>query len=100
MQKFRLIAVLSIALAPMTAVADEADGEVLYGCDDGNNLRVRFDSKEAVVVLPQGEAVTLPQRPSGSGFWYSNGRHEMRGKGDEMQFAVGRRVPVSCHRKS
>ena len=35
-------------------------------------------------------------QPSGSGFAYGDGRHNLRGKGDALTLEVGRRVPLQC----
>ena len=31
-----------------------------------------------------------------SGIWYSTPQYELRGKGDEAEWTVGRRVPTRC----
>ncbi|MEF7617163.1 MliC family protein [Aquincola sp. MAHUQ-54] len=69
---------------------------VVYDCEDGLQLRVRFASDRAEVALPDGTVLTLPQQPAASGIWYSSGQHELRGKGREARWTVGRRIPTNC----
>jgi len=71
---------------------------VAYACDDGTVLRVRFDNEDglAEVTLPDGGQLRLPQQRAASGIWYATPQHELRGKGDEARWTVGRRVPVAC----
>lgn len=70
--------------------------DIKYACDDGTALTVTFSETTADVTLADGVKVSLPQQPAASGFWYSNGRYELRGKGEELQFAIGRMAPVTC----
>jgi membrane-bound inhibitor of C-type lysozyme len=52
-----------------------------YACKlAGERLVVRFDSGDARLLMPDGERVTLYQIPAESGFRFSNGRLELRGK--------------------
>jgi membrane-bound inhibitor of C-type lysozyme len=88
-----LISLLLFSLAPALA-AQAAD--IRYACDNGTGLVVAFSEASAEITLPDGVKVSLPQQVSGSGFWYSNGRYELRGKGEEAQFAIGRMTPVNC----
>ncbi len=52
--------------------------------------------RNVAVLLRNGDAVELPQRPSGSGFVYSNGPNTIRGKGRELKVEIGRMVPIQC----
>jgi membrane-bound inhibitor of C-type lysozyme len=88
-----LISLTALYFAPALA-AQAAD--INYACENGTALIVAFSEKAADVTLPDGAKVSLPQQASGSGFWYSNGRYELRGKGEEAQFAIGRMAPVPC----
>lgn len=90
---FLLPALLLTACAtPMSSQPEPVD----FSCADGTTLRVVFVDETARVSLPGGEQLVLPQQVSGSGFRYGTPRHELRGKGDEIQWTVGRRVPLSC----
>ncbi len=92
------IAVLFAGLVPSAAIAD-ADGiHVVYDCADDTTLTVVFrqDPYEAVVDLPDGSVMTLPGAASGSGFYYTNGRYGLRGKGNEAMWEIGRMVPIDC----
>ncbi len=88
-----LISLILFSLAP-TLAAQAAD--IRYACENGTALIVAFSENAAEISLPDGAKVSLPQQVSASGFWYSNGRYELRGKGEEAQFAIGRMAPVPC----
>lgn len=68
----------------------------VYACEGGVQLQVRFVRNAAWVTMPDGSTIELPQRPSGSGFWYGTPRHALRGKGREAQWTVGRAMPLQC----
>lgn len=69
---------------------------VVYACEDGTTLTVRFVQDAAYVSTGNGDEITLPQQRAASGIWYSTPQHELRGKGDDAEWTVGRRVPVKC----
>ncbi|MFN3364404.1 MAG: MliC family protein, partial [Allorhizobium sp.] len=88
------LALAATALFLLPAESRAAD--IKYACEDGTTLTVAFSEAQAEVTIPDGSKVSLPQQPAASGFWYSNGRFELRGKGEELQFAIGRMAPVTC----
>ena len=88
-----LVSLILFSLTP-TFAAHAAD--IRYSCDNGTALIVAFSEAAAEITLPDGVKATLPQQVSASGFWYSNGRYELRGKGEEAHFAIGRMTPVNC----
>ncbi|MFN7091899.1 MAG: MliC family protein [Allorhizobium sp.] len=88
------LALAATALFLLPAESRAAD--IKYACEDGTTLTVAFSEAQAEVTIPHGSKVSLPQQPAASGFWYSNGRYELRGKGEELQFAIGRMAPVTC----
>jgi membrane-bound inhibitor of C-type lysozyme len=69
-----------------------------YGCDDGTGLAVVFDQAAgtARVKLGDGNEIVLPRAEAGSGFFYTNGKYGLRGKGEEARWEVGRKAPVMC----
>ena len=71
---------------------------VHYHCEqDLEPLEIRFypDQDKAELVL-NGEVMELPQQRAASGFWYSNDRYTVRGKGKELWLEIGRRAPIEC----
>ncbi|MEX6725850.1 MliC family protein [Parapedomonas caeni] len=68
------------------------------GADAQSALRlvVAFKDEHAEVTLPDGTRLTLPQQRAASGFWYATPRHELRGKGQEATWTVGRAAPLAC----
>lgn len=69
-------------------------GPLVYSCEDGLSLRVRFAAAGAHVTLPSGEEVFLAQR--GAQDSYASAQHELTGAGDAATWKTGRRVPVAC----
>jgi membrane-bound inhibitor of C-type lysozyme len=72
--------------------------KVRYACAGGEGLVVEFavDRTSVRIVPVNGTAIVLPIQPSGSGFRYADARHELRGKGAEAMWVVGRRAPLRC----
>ncbi|WP_439534292.1 MliC family protein [Polymorphobacter sp.] len=86
------------ATSPARPVAPNpvAPINVVFECERGTRLGVRFEDEMAVVDTGDGVALRLPQQPSGSGFRYGTPRHMMVGKGDNLTWTVGRMVPEDC----
>lgn len=96
---FRLALVtsaLAAGLLAACAMPPTSPAAVRYGCDDGSALRVQFEADAALVTLPDGNALRLPQQPVASGIWYATPQYTLRGKGDEATWTVGRRTPLAC----
>jgi membrane-bound inhibitor of C-type lysozyme len=92
-----ILAGLALATTAFLILPPESRAsEIKYACDSGTVLTVTFSEAKAELTLPDGLKVSLPQQQAASGFWYSDGRYELRGKGEELQFAVGRMAPVTC----
>lgn len=93
-------ALLAIALAagPRDAAADVINA--VFECEGGLRLIVVFDNDKdppvAVVTIEGQEPQTLPIARSGSGYYYSNGRYGLRGKGEEAMWEIGRMKPIDC----
>ncbi len=96
MRRHFLAGLASLILFHLASTLSAQAADIRYACDNGTVLTVAFSEAAANVTLPDGAKVSLPQQVSGSGFWYSNGRYELRGKGDEAQFAIGRMAPANC----
>jgi membrane-bound inhibitor of C-type lysozyme len=73
-----------------------ADPHATYRCEDGSDFFVRFSGDTAYVTLSDGTRHSLPQQRAASGIWYSSGRYDLRGKGREAMWTVGRKVGVKC----
>jgi len=70
---------------------------VTYSCDRGPGLTVVYERRAARIVTPGDDrGILLPQKRSGSGFFYQSATHSIRGKGDEITYTVGRMVPMTC----
>ena len=67
-----------------------------YRCEGGADLQVQFPEGKAVVTFPDQTSIALPQQVSGSGFRYSDGRNELRGKGDTAIWDPENWPPTNC----
>ncbi|SFL32719.1 MliC family protein [Methylobacterium pseudosasicola] len=73
---------------------------VVFSCPRDQTLSVAFvtvgQAEQAVVQPPSGPSVTLPIKPSGSGFRYADETHELRGKGQEVIWTDASKRPIVC----
>ena len=90
------LAPLLCLLVASCATTSSMNAPVTFICDDGSTFAVRFEPDLARVSLPGGEEVALPRQQAGSGIWYAGPRHELRGKGGQATWTIGRRAPVEC----
>ena len=86
---------LALVLCACATPPGDAPPTARYTCADGAILSVTFMNGTALVVRG-GQTFTLPQQISGYGFWYGDGRHELRGKSKEATWTVGRMLPTTC----
>jgi len=91
-------ACLAVMLAGCVAKPPLAVPEaVVFDCQNGEVLRVRFVAEPASAVLMRAQSeISLPQKPSGSGFIYSNGPNTIRGKGNALTVEIGRMAAIQC----
>jgi membrane-bound inhibitor of C-type lysozyme len=89
-------AVLVVACLAACATPSAGPAPVVYTCDDGTSLTVRFAPEVAYVSTGTGAELALPQQRAASGIWYATPQHTLRGKGDEATWTVGRRAPAQC----
>ena len=76
--------------------ATTQEGRVRYNCERGDAIEVQFSGTGAAT-LYRGDTVTeLSQAPTGSGYYYTNGKVGIRGKGDEVRLEIGRMAPIQC----
>lgn len=93
------IALCGLALAGCAVpgfMQQRAGPPVVYDCEDGLRLTVRYAADNAQVTLPEGRTLSLAQQPAGSGMRYAAGPNQLRGKGNEITWAVDDRIPVNC----
>ena len=92
-----LLAASGCATPDQPARTAPAPREVVFRCDRGETLLVRFlPERRAAVLVRNGQSLELPQQPSGSGFIYSSGIHTLRGKGEDLTVEIGRMAPLPC----
>lgn len=83
------------ALAP--PAASQSPVEALFVCDNGVRLAVTFTDAQAIVRMEDGTSFTLAAEPAASGYSYGNGgRQQLRGKGTEATFTIGRAATMTC----
>lgn len=73
---------------------------VAYSCNEGIPLNVIFVEEDqqsfAVYSHDSGPQIRVPIQPSGSGFSYSDGFNELRGKGGNIMLIEGGRTVDQC----
>ncbi len=73
---------------------------VTYSCNEGIPLHVTFveDDRQAFAVYSHdsGPQIRVPLQPSGSGFSYSDGFNELRGKGGQITLIEGGQTVDVC----
>ncbi|MET0028968.1 MAG: MliC family protein [Candidatus Thiodiazotropha sp.] len=83
--------------APEGNNSENHDRLVIYDCTNGESLSVRFlPERQSAELLRHGVSIDLQQKPSGSGFVYSNGPNTIRGKGADLVVEIGRMIPLRC----
>jgi membrane-bound inhibitor of C-type lysozyme len=90
------LALSACANTPSPAAADDVR-RVQYRCDNGETVEVHYVVDRGRATLRRGgRSLELQQHPAASGFYYVNGPHALRGKGDELMIETGRMVPLRC----
>ncbi|GHE98060.1 MliC family protein [Thalassotalea profundi] len=75
--------------------------DVTFDCSRETTISVRFYEDQALALLTyQNQTSKLQQKPTASGFYYTNMKTSLRGKGDEITFTIGRMTPLTCIAKS
>lgn len=69
---------------------------VEYLCNNQTALRVTYVDDDALVLMPDGYAVTLPRQVTASGFHYADARHDLRGKGNDITFVLAGKPALQC----
>ncbi|MFC7396388.1 MliC family protein [Chelatococcus sp. GCM10030263] len=83
--------VLGLSTAPAAAVT------ATYTCRDGTELHVDFARNMArVSVKGTAGAATLTQQMAADGFWYTNQKSGLRGKGTLATWTNGSRAATEC----
>lgn len=89
-----------VVAADVVAEASPRDPSVIedvtYDCAGMFKLQAAFYQKHVSITLPDGGVIDLPIAVSGSGFRYATAKHELRGKGHDATWTVGRRMPIEC----
>jgi membrane-bound inhibitor of C-type lysozyme len=92
----RLAATCALGLLAGCATMREPPRTVSYACERGPMLRIEYRGESALIVSPHSRGVVMRQRASASGFFYASATHSIRGKGEELIFAIGRMAPITC----
>jgi putative lipoprotein len=87
-----------IAAARAAGVATADPQRARYACADGSVFAATFDlaGARAVVEFLGREPIVLPRREADSGFLYADGRHRLRGLGEETLWETGAMAPILC----
>lgn len=96
------MAVASFATAALVA-AGTADAKApikaTYTCDGGQTLKVVFEGDSALVTSKSGKPMALKQGMAADGFLYSDGKHSLRGRGNNATWTSGDYKPINCWAK-
>ena len=90
-----LIAASAVLAGCSTIAGQPSERRVTYACNYGANLTVVYGRSFARIESADG-AVTLSQRPSGTGFWYESATHSLRGSGNEISYKDRQMAPRQC----
>ncbi|MDU0354485.1 MliC family protein [Paraglaciecola aquimarina] len=72
--------------------------EVTFACERGKSIVVRFSlNSELAMLFDNNQVAELTQKPSASGYFYTNNKISIRGKGDALQLEIGRMAALKCH---
>lgn len=75
--------------------------EVLYTCERGGETLVHFyKQKDIAMLIHNKDIIELKREASASGFFYTNYKTSIRGKGNEMSLLIGRMAPIKCYIQS
>tara|TARA_B110000908_G_C10260359_1_gene458758 strand:- start:3981 stop:4364 length:384 start_codon:yes stop_codon:yes gene_type:complete len=75
-----------------------------YHCDNNKEISVSYTSinkkntqKDIAIINSQGnQPIILAAKQVASGFLYTNGKYTLRGKGNDVQWTIGRMMPIKC----
>ena len=67
-----------------------------FECERGESIQVTFNRGGTATVHKGEHVVELPQSPAASGYHYTNGKLDIRGKDEELLLTVGRMMPLRC----
>ncbi|WP_158970145.1 MliC family protein [Paraglaciecola sp. L3A3] len=71
--------------------------EVTYDCERGQPILVHFyKEQELAELIREGQVTELKQEPSASGYYYTNMKVSIRGKGNELTLEIGRMAAITC----
>jgi len=91
-----MLLLLGCSTAPLKEEA-HTEPPVRFDCGNHGTVEARFvPEKDTALLSFGGRQATLKRRPAASGFWYTDGRISIRGKGDELMLEIGRMAPVFC----
>ena len=92
--------IVGLVVSALAACAGGAPAPITarYHCDEGTGFVAVFDraAGSATATFAGAPPRTLPLAISGSGFRYSDDKHELRGKGDEGLWIVDGAVKLHC----
>jgi membrane-bound inhibitor of C-type lysozyme len=105
MKKYLKVIILPLVLITLNACHHLAKTpssldyhEVIFNCLDGTSTRVQFyTNQDKATLIRNNQSVDLIQQPAASGYWYTNAKVSIRGKGNKMSVEIGRMAAITCH---
>ncbi len=83
----KLLVLIPLVLSACAVEPEESVRTVTYLCERGTMMEVDFATELARLRSPGGE-IDLTARPVASGFQYSGGGHDLRGKEHELRWTL------------
>lgn len=96
-----MIAAVALAIGPASAAhaSQPKPIKATYMCDKGHTLKVVFQGSRAFVTAKNGKPITLTQSMTADGFLYTDGKHSLRGRGDNATWTKVGYKPLNCTAK-
>jgi len=76
--------------------AQTQKSRIRYSCESGESIEVEFSGTGEATLYHDDTVAELSQLPAASGYFYTNGRVGIRGKGNAILLEIGRMAPIQC----
>ena len=91
-----VLAALALAACTTDDGGAGAERRVVYQCDRGDEIVVVFAGDVARIESPTSPPIVMQRGQAASGFLFESGTHSIRGTEQQVSYAIGRMVPMTC----
>ncbi|MFT2090042.1 MliC family protein [Paraglaciecola sp. 2405UD69-4] len=89
------------SILALLGCAQSSNNMLVFECERLGIVEVQFNETQGIAnVAIHKDTLVLPRQPIASGFYYSNGKTSIRGKGQTLSIEIGRMRPVQCRSKT